>query len=73
MQRGYNGSTISRLLVLPIVLIIIAFVGFVIVKTLVDIEPEFGNTGWEIYGTTILAIIAFIAYSWLQGIRGQSW
>ena len=58
--RGYDEPAIPQQLALPIVLIVVAFIGFIVVKALVDIEPEFGNIGWGIYGTTISAIILFI-------------
>jgi hypothetical protein len=73
MPRRYNEPAVPEWLALPIVLILVAFIGFIIVKALVDVEPEFGTVGWGIYGTTVSAITLFTAYSWLQKLRGPRW
>jgi hypothetical protein len=71
MPRGYsNQPNLPEWLILPIVLIIVAFIGYVIVKALAKAEPEFGEYGWYLYGLMIFAIGSFMVYSWLQKLRG---
>ena len=60
-----NGETYRRFIA-PVVLIIIAYVGYIFVDVLIKTTPGFSDNGWYIYGAMITAIVFFIIYDWLQ-------
>jgi hypothetical protein len=74
MNSGYKieimgGEKLYRAVVLPIALIIVAYIGYIIVDNLSKITAGFSETGWYLYGVLIIAIAGIISYNWYDLIR----
>ena len=57
---------LGKLIVLPIALIIVLYIAYILVSSLTEITPEFGDVGWYIFGAMVSAVVIFIGVAWLK-------
>jgi len=69
MRQDEWQRQITIWLVLPIIIIIVIFISFQLVKGFCNADPDFCDTGWKIFGVEVVATCSFIAYMWLQELR----
>ena len=57
---------IGKIVIMPVVLIIVLYIAYVLVSSLSEITPGFGNIGWYVFGAIVSAVVIFISFAWLE-------